>query len=94
MNLTVNARIKYAGLVGGGKLKYNSQIFLLEENDKLSNSPFIALNPTSNDVETLKTVAYDPAFWNNNPIIKRTPVEEEVIRDFERKKVLGNYFDK
>jgi len=94
VNLTVNARIKYAGLVGGGKLTYNSQIFLLEENDTLSGAPFIALNLASNDVETLEGVAYDPEFWINNPIIKRTPVEEEVIRNFEKKKVLGNYFDK
>jgi len=34
---------------------------------------------------------YNPDFWANNPIVKRTKIEEEVIRSFEGKKLFGNF---
>jgi hypothetical protein len=34
---------------------------------------------------------YDPEFWRENPIIKRTPVEESVIKWFEENEVFGNF---
>jgi len=34
---------------------------------------------------------YDAAFWSNNPIIKRTPLENKAIKIFEKKNLLGTY---
>lgn len=35
------------------------------------------------------TTQENPEFWQNNPIIKRTPLEDEVIKAFEKKKKKG-----
>ncbi|WP_432709999.1 carboxypeptidase-like regulatory domain-containing protein [Pedobacter sp.] len=93
-NLDVNAKIKYAGLLGGGHLSYNSQVYMLNEQADLSKITFYALNLTANDEDILKEVSYDPSFWMDNPVIKRTPLEDKVIEDFEKKKLIGNYFNK
>jgi TonB-dependent SusC/RagA subfamily outer membrane receptor len=37
------------------------------------------------DWEQLNTIGYNKEFWENNPIVKRTPVEQEVIAAFEKK---------
>lgn len=34
---------------------------------------------------------YDPKFWNDNPIVKRTAVEEQIIEDFNRMGSFGNF---
>jgi hypothetical protein len=34
---------------------------------------------------------YDSIFWENNPIVKRTKIEEEVIKSFEKKNVFGTF---
>jgi len=47
-----------------------------------------------NDTKLLKTIQYDPEFWKNNEVVKRTPIEKNVIETFEKKKYFGNYFDK
>ncbi|TYZ13430.1 carboxypeptidase-like regulatory domain-containing protein [Hymenobacter lutimineralis] len=42
------------------------------------------------DLAAVKMAPYDPVFWQNNSVVKRTPLEEEVIKSFEREKVFGN----
>jgi TonB-dependent SusC/RagA subfamily outer membrane receptor len=37
------------------------------------------------DWKQLNTIGYNKEFWENNPIVKRTPVEQEVIAAFEKK---------
>lgn len=50
---------------------------------------YAAPNGKESDLATVKRAAYDPAFWRANPVVKRTPLEEEVIRTFEQKKSFG-----
>ena len=40
------------------------------------------------DLATIKKITYDPAFWQNNAVVKRTPIEEQVMKSFEQK---GNF---
>ncbi len=51
-------------------------------------------NGKESDRDLIKAVAYDPAFWRDNPVVKRTPLEEEVIRSFEQEKAFGTMLDK
>ena len=44
------------------------------------------------DKDRINKVEYDPAFWRDNPIVKRTPVEEEVIVAFERDRQFGSIY--
>ena len=38
----------------------------------------------------IKKRRYRLEFWRDNAVIKNSPFEERVIKDFERKKVFGN----
>ncbi len=37
-------------------------------------------------------IGYNEKFWEDNPIVKRTPVENEVISSFEKDKAFGSIF--
>ncbi|MCI1187138.1 carboxypeptidase-like regulatory domain-containing protein [Hymenobacter sp. DH14] len=41
------------------------------------------------DLATIKKTTYDPAFWQNNAVVKRTPLEEQVMKSFEQKGAFG-----
>ena len=44
------------------------------------------------DWETLNKIGYNEKFWTDNPIVKRTPVEEEVIASFEKDNAFESIF--
>lgn len=44
------------------------------------------------DVDRIDQVVYDRKFWQDNPIVKRTPVEEHVIASFEEEQQFGSIF--
>jgi len=41
------------------------------------------------DLTSIKQTTYDPAFWRNNAVVKRTPLEEQVMKSFEQKGAFG-----
>ncbi len=44
------------------------------------------------DREELDKVGYNRSFWADNPIVKRTPVEEEIIASFEAANAFGSIY--
>ncbi|MFC2124421.1 carboxypeptidase-like regulatory domain-containing protein [Bacteroidota bacterium] len=44
------------------------------------------------DRNILDKIGYNRNFWDNNPIVKRTPVEEEVIASFEAVSAFGSIY--
>ena len=44
------------------------------------------------DWDKLNQIGYNKDFWENNPIVKRTPVEKEVINAFEKQDAFGSIF--
>jgi len=44
------------------------------------------------DQSRINKVEYDPQFWEENPIVKRTPVENEVIESFRKNRRFGSIF--
>jgi len=56
-------------------------------------APGISYAPAKNggeaDLAAIKQTTYDPAFWRDNPVVKRTPVEEEIMKSFEQKGAFG-----
>jgi CarboxypepD_reg-like domain len=47
-----------------------------------------------NDIAAVKKVKYNPKFWKDNPVVKRTQSEEDIVSQFEKSNSFGNYFDK
>ena len=50
---------------------------------------YAPLQPGGSDLAAIKQTTYDPAFWQNNPVVKRTPLEEQVMKSFEQKGAFG-----
>ena len=76
-----------------GKIRTSSLLSFYEhyipvKNKKLGG----AINYKSSDMEIIDGVGYNPIFWSNNPIVKRTPLEEKLIRDFEENEAFGVVF--
>lgn len=46
-----------------------------------------------NDIATIRKIKYNPKFWKNNPIVKRTQSEEDIVSQFEKLDSFGNYFE-
>tara|TARA_R110002073_G_scaffold15953_1_gene62048 strand:+ start:1032 stop:4934 length:3903 start_codon:yes stop_codon:yes gene_type:complete len=44
------------------------------------------------DWDKLNKVGYNKEFWENNPIVKRTPMEKDVIDAFEKQDAFGSIF--
>ena len=44
---------------------------------------------SQNDLSAIKKRRYNPQFWRANAVVKDSPVEEQIIRDFEGRKVFG-----
>ena len=41
------------------------------------------------DLALIKQTTYDPALWQNNAVVKRTPLEDQVMKSFEQKGAFG-----
>ncbi len=70
-----------------------STLFFYEYDNTLKSNGFKDLTLKTKDLEKIRKIPYDSVFWKNNPIIKRTPLEEKILKDFESKKLIGNMFD-
>ncbi|NML66177.1 carboxypeptidase-like regulatory domain-containing protein [Hymenobacter sp. RP-2-7] len=46
------------------------------------------------DLDAIKQKPYDAAYWRDNPVVKRTPLEEETIKSFEQQKAFGTMLNK
>ncbi|AXT18682.1 hypothetical protein D7030_06395 [Flavobacteriaceae bacterium AU392] len=46
----------------------------------------------ASDWDNLNEIGYNKKFWEDNPIVKRTPVEQEVIASFEKDNAFGSIF--
>ena len=43
------------------------------------------------DLEVASKANYNPAFWENHPMLKKTPLEKQVMEDFEKAGFFGTY---
>lgn len=73
---------------------YNSQLYIVQEDAALAVVNFLESNHKLDDNKVLDEVQYDPVFWRNNELIKRTALENTLIKDFENKQLIGTYFQK
>jgi hypothetical protein len=76
-----------------GEIKTNSLLTFYEHyfpvrNKKLGGS----IDYKTSDMELIDRAGYNPIFWKQNPIVKRTPIEEKLILDFEQNEAFGAVF--
>ena len=75
-------------------VRAESFAFFYDQRPVPTGLPYTGSDNATGDLAAIKQKAYDPTFWCNNPVVKRTPLEDEVIRSFEQQKAFGTLFDK
>lgn len=56
--------------------------------------PYAGPNGPLSDLAAIKQKPYNADFWRDNSAVKRTPLEEEVLRAFENQKAFGTLLNK
>ncbi len=51
-------------------------------------------NSGGNDREVIKKFAYEPEFWKRNDVVERTPAQEKIIQNLEKRGSFGNAMSK
>jgi hypothetical protein len=51
--------------------------------------PYVGPEAVTNDLAAIKRKVYDPTYWRDNFVVKRTPLEDEIIGSFETKNAFG-----
>lgn len=88
-------RVNYAGTMGrlvksDIAVQASSFIYFYEgQPAPLAGVTYALVQPGLSDLATIKKTTYDPAFWRDNPVVKRTPLEDEAMRAFEQQGAFG-----
>ena len=86
-----------ADLVSGKQatpLTVSSFTFFYDTSTTPTTIPYARVSVQDRDLAAIKAIKYDPEFWANNPVVQRTPVEDEVIASFEKKGAFGTMVKK
>ncbi|WP_240737414.1 carboxypeptidase-like regulatory domain-containing protein [Hymenobacter metallicola] len=75
-------------------LTVSSFTFFYDTSTTPTSIPYARVSVQDRDLEAIKSIKYNPEFWANNPVVKRTPVEDEVIQSFEKKGAFGTMVPK
>ncbi|MCB2407671.1 carboxypeptidase-like regulatory domain-containing protein [Hymenobacter lucidus] len=75
-------------------LTVSSFTFFYDTSTTPTSIPYARVSVDDRDLQAIKSIKYDPEFWANNPVVKRTPVEDEVIQSFEKKGAFGTMVPK
>lgn len=70
-------------------VRVSSTLLVYQLTPKLPGQPYAAMSRETNDLQQIRKRRYKPQFWRDNEIIRASPVEERVVRDFEGRKVFG-----
>lgn len=71
-------------------IQVNSMTYLYEMSTQETTIAYNKAQSGGNDREAIKKYAYDPEFWRKNVVFERTPEENQVIKDLEKKGAFGN----
>ncbi|MGV3546111.1 MAG: carboxypeptidase-like regulatory domain-containing protein [Pedobacter sp.] len=66
-------------------------VFQLDKN--LKTQKFTELNRKVQDKAIIESIAYQPEFWKDNPIVKQTALEDTFIKMMESKSAFGTMID-
>ncbi|QNH61217.1 carboxypeptidase-like regulatory domain-containing protein [Hymenobacter sediminicola] len=68
-----------------------AQLVFYQYTGRLPGHAYKDVGRHSRDLEQVMKKAYNPEFWQTNEVLRASPVEQEVIKSFEGRKVFGRY---
>ena len=69
--------------------KITAYLLLYQYTGRLPGQAYGKVKKSADDLNALKNRPYNAQFWQDNAIIRASPVEQEVIRSFEGRKAFG-----
>ncbi|UOQ78008.1 carboxypeptidase-like regulatory domain-containing protein [Hymenobacter sp. 5516J-16] len=75
-------------------LTVSSFTFFYDQSTTPARLPYARASLTDRDLDAIRAKPYNPEFWANNPVVKRTPAEDEVIAAFEKRGAFGTMVKK
>ena len=80
---------------GGATLKplISSMLTVYELDKTLNTQKFTELSRNVKDKAIVESIAYNPEFWKDNPIVKKTTLEENFIKVMESKSAFGTMIE-
>jgi hypothetical protein len=66
-----------------------AQLFFYQYTPRLPGHAYQDVGRHSRDLQQVMKKTYNPQFWRENEVLRASPLEEQVIRDFEGRKVFG-----
>jgi hypothetical protein len=79
---------------GGGRIdstRVSAYLLLYQYTSRLPGHSYEDVGRHSRDLDQVMKKPYNPQFWLDNEVLRASPLEQEVIRDFEGKKVFGQF---
>lgn len=70
-------------------ISVSSFTFFYDTNTQPTNLRYAKVSLQDRDLDAIRSIKYDPEFWVNNSVVRRTPVEDEVVASFEKKGAFG-----
>ncbi|HTM99587.1 MAG TPA: carboxypeptidase-like regulatory domain-containing protein [Pedobacter sp.] len=67
----------------------SSLLTVIKIDNQLKNQQFQNLNSNIKDKKVIESIKYDADFWRNNPIVKKTSLEDNFIKMMESKNAFG-----
>ena len=86
----------YLNLVAGGRTLtpvISSMLTIYQLDKTLNTQKFTELTKNVKDKAIIESIAYNPIFWKDNPIVKQTTLEESFIKMMESKSAFGTMID-
>ncbi len=86
----------YLNLVAGGRTLnpvISSMLTVYQLDKTLNTQKFTELTKNVKDKAIIESIAYNPNFWKDNPIVKQTSLEESFIKMMESKSAFGTMID-
>ncbi len=80
---------------GGAILKplISSMLTVYELDNTLNTQKFTELSRNVKDKAIVESIVYNPEFWKDNPIVKKTTLEENFIKMMESKSAFGTMIE-
>ncbi|MBC8081867.1 MAG: carboxypeptidase-like regulatory domain-containing protein [Hymenobacter sp.] len=94
MQVDLTADLATGTKTGTVPLSVTSFTYFYDTSTRPTTIPYARASLDDRDLETIKKIKYDPEFWANNPVVQRTPLEEEVVASFEKKGAFGTMVKK
>lgn len=88
---TVNNRYSYNYVLPTKTIKVSIHSVLFNVGNKYITNNDKKLKSKTYLIYKIAHNKYDPSFWHENPIIKRTPLEHDAIKIFEKRNLFGTF---